>query len=201
VQFSLLVLDLAGIGNNLSNKHYKRKYLEVFMQKKIIRLFLAIALFLSFCAVTSAEALIVYGKGFSFKVTEPSGWYGVTANANRYMVNVYFPQPGHDYNSSPVLMYVRVMNKNGNTVQRNLELDMDDFSQRKKKVEVFDYTVNNLNYEYAAKKYIINDNQTDYLCYIDPAADSPNYVIFVLTGPKDTCDNYLVAFVSGGDKM
>lgn len=165
------------------------------MRRKIISLLLVLSFLLSFSGTVYAlDALIIYGKNFSFKVTEPSGWQGITSDANKYQVNLYFPMPGQDYNSSPVLMYVRVLNKNGHTVKKNLELDMDDFSKRKQKIEFLEFPVSNLDYEYASKKYLINDNQIDYLCYIDPAFASPNYVIFVLTGPKESCDNYLATF-------
>ena len=102
--------------------------------------------------------------------------------------------PGYNYNSSPVLIYIRVLDKNGRSVQKNLELDMEDFSKRKHKIDFFDFPIINLNYEYSSKKYLINDNQTDYLCYIDPDYASPNYVIFVLTGPTESCDKYLEKF-------
>jgi hypothetical protein len=165
------------------------------MERKQTSLFLLFIFIFSLIGTACAqEALIVYGNNFSFKVSEPSGWRGITSDASKHQVNLYFPMPGYAFNSSPVLMYVRVLNKNGNTVRKSIELDMADFSQRKQKIAFFDFPVQNLNYEYASKKYLINDNQSDYLYYIDPGPSSPNYLIFVLTGPKATCEQYLYVF-------
>lgn len=165
--------------------------------KPIKTMLLLLAFLVTFGVTALAqEALTVYGNGWSFMVSEPSGWSGVTADANRYQVNIYFPMPGYDLNSSPVLMYGKVLEKNGNTMKENLKLDMLDFSNRKKSIEFLDYSIGNLNYEYASKKYIINHNQVDYLCYIDPGSTYPYYVIFVLTGPKGVCENHLDAFLT-----
>lgn len=164
---------------------------------RIVKYAVLTLLFL-FClgGVASAQdALLVYGQDFSFKVTEPQGWEGVTADANRNRVNIYFRMPGYDFNSSPALMYIRVLTKDGLTVQQHLEVDMQAFSQRKKSVvfEVFD--VPGLSYKQASKKYIINDNQVDYLCYLDPGDKYNQYVIFVLTGPKGMAEKALDEFI------
>lgn len=145
--------------------------------------------------VLAQDALWVYGKDWSFMVSEPAGWTGITSDVNKYQVNLYFPMAGYDINSSPVLMYVRVLEKNGNTVKKSLEFDMLDYSQRKKRIEFLEFPVGTLNYDYASKKYLINQDQVDYLCYIDPAPASPYYVIMILTGPKGECDNYLDNFL------
>ncbi len=134
------------------------------------------------------EALIVYGQGFACKVTEPSGWEGITNDASRNKVNVYFRMPGYDFNSSPALMYIRVLAKNGLTVAQHLQADMNNFSTRKKKIAFEEFDIPGLKYTYAAKKYIINDDQIDYLCYIDPGEKFPLYAILVLTASRDLAE-------------
>lgn len=152
------------------------------------------AFLLSSPAAAAGDAMLIYGKGYSLMVSEPPGWSGVTEDAAKYRVNVYFPMSGYDFNSSPVLMYARVLDKNGNTVGKNLELDMLDFSKRKKSVEFFDFSVANIEYEQAAKKYVIDRSQSDYLCYVDPGPSCPLYVIFVLTGPTEVSETRLKDF-------
>ncbi|MDT8900701.1 hypothetical protein [Anaeroselena agilis] len=142
------------------------------------------------------DALIVHGKDFAFKVTEPSGWEGITNDANRYRVNVYFRMPGYDFNSSPALMYIRVLAKNGLTVSQHIQADMDAFSQKKKRIAFEAFDISNLKYEHASRKYIINDNQIDFLCYIDPGEKWNNYVILALTAPRDLAEKNCDVFIS-----
>ena len=140
------------------------------------------------------DALIIYGDNLSFKVSEPPNWRGHTDDAGRYRLNAYFSLPGYDFNSSPAVMYIRVMKKGGLTVQKRLEADMADFAKRKQSIEFSDFAVENVNYQYAAKQYFINSTSIDYLCYIDPGESSPLYVIFVLSGPKELSGTYLADF-------
>jgi hypothetical protein len=164
---------------------------------KIFKIFLLLfVLLIAFGGTAFADTLQPYGKDWSFMVSEPPGWKGISTDANKHQVNLYFPMPGYDINSSPVLIYARVMEKKGLTVKQSLEADMRDFSLRKKTVDFLDFPVGTLNYEYASKKYVINQDQVDYLCYIDPGPDSPYYAIFVITGPKGECDKYLNDFLS-----
>ena len=157
-----------------------------------------LALLFLFClggVAAAQDALLVYGQDFSFKVTEPQGWQGVTADANRNRVSIYFRMPGYDFNTSPALMYIRVLNKEGLTVHQHIEVDMQAFSQRKKSVVFESFYVRDLIYKQASKKYIIDGDQIDYLCYLDPGEKYNQYVIFVLTGPKGMSEKVFEAFV------
>lgn len=164
--------------------------------KPVKTILITLVFLIVFGRIAFADTLQPYGKDWSFMVTEPPGWTGITSDANRYQVNLYFPMPGYDLNSSPVLMYARVLEKSGITVKRSLELDMLDFTKRKKSIEFLEFPVGSLNYEYASKKYVIDQNQVDYLCYIDPGPATPYYVIFVLTGPNGECEKYLNDFLA-----
>lgn len=136
---------------------------------------------------------IVYGEGFSFKITDPNNWNGYVEDANRHDVNYYFCMPNYDFVTTPVLMYIRVLKKNGNSVEKNLELDMEHF-RRTHDVQFSEYQLQNLEYKYASKQYLLDDKVIDYLCYIDPKENVPVYVIFVLSGPKELCGEYLNDF-------
>lgn len=136
---------------------------------------------------------IIYGEGFSFTVKDPANWNGVFDDAHRYGLTYYFCVSGYRFANTPALIYIRVPFKNGNSVEKNLEQDMDNF-RKQHEVEFSDYTPGTLKYKFAAKKYLINRKTSDYVCFIDPYEGSAVYVAFVLNGPKDICDNYLNAF-------
>ncbi len=166
---------------------------------KIVKCVL-ITLLIMFCVGGDANAedmLLVYGKDFSwaFKVSEPTGWKGVVNDATRNTVNIYFCLPGYNFDSSPALMYIRILARNGLTVAQHLQADMNDFSNRKKKIAFEEFDIPGLKLEYAAKKYLINDDQTDYLCYIDTNAESSIFAVIVLTAPKDLAEKYRDDFI------
>ncbi len=71
---------------------------------------------------------------------------------------------------------------------------MNNFSKKAKSVKFFDFKVKNINYKLTPKIYLIDDNLRDYLCYIDPDEASPNFLIFVLSGPKDITVKYEDSF-------
>jgi hypothetical protein len=159
-----------------------------------------LTLLIMFCVggVANAEdMLLLYGEDFSwaFKVSEPTGWKGVVNDATRNNVNIYFRLPGYDFDSSPALMYIRILSKNGLPVSKLLQADMDDFSKRKKKIAFEEFDIPGLKFEYAAQKYLINNDQIDYLCYIDTNEQSSIFAVLVLTAPSELAEKYREDFV------
>lgn len=166
--------------------------------RKYILYFLFIFLIL-YCseylhASEDMKGMLIYGKNFSFLVSEPEGWKGYTSDAYRYGLNAYFCIGEYDFDSSPEAMYIRVLSKGDYSVEEHLKIDMNNFKKKKSKVTFEDFKVVNLGYKYASKKYIIDDKTCDYLCYILPDKDSSVYLIFVLTVKKEVCNKYLDSF-------
>jgi hypothetical protein len=150
------------------------------------------------CALTShagKDMLIIYGKDFSFGVKEPENWHCYTEDAYRYKLNAYFCLEKTNIDSSPAIMNIRVLDKHGYSVQHNLAFDMEKYRKQTNKAEFLAFNVGKLRYEYASKKYLIDNLTADYVCYIDPGDKLPLCLIFVLHGPKDECKKYEKDFI------
>ncbi|MDR3564780.1 MAG: hypothetical protein P4N59_25575 [Negativicutes bacterium] len=163
---------------------------------KSIRLVSFILLFFSLFAATAhaGDTLIVHGDRFYFSVAEPSQWRGYTEDTHKYRLNAYFSLPGYNFDTSPAVMYIRVLAKSDNSVEQSLASDMRDFALRKRSLVFSDLAVEGLSYRYAAKQYLIDNRDVDYLCYVDPGEEWPAYVIFVLSGPTGVSPGYLGDF-------
>lgn len=140
------------------------------------------------------KGMLIYGKNFSFLVSEPDGWKGYTSDAYRYRLSAYFCIGKYNFDSSPGAMYIRVLSKGDSSVEEHLKIGMNNFKRKKNKVIFEDFKVVNLKYKYASKKYLIDNKTCDYLCYLDPGKDSLVYLLFVLTAEKEICNKYLDAF-------
>jgi hypothetical protein len=95
-----------------------------------------------------------------------------------------------------VFLLVRFMDKMGLAVSDHLKADMDYYRKNNIKVKFDRFSVDNLNYQYAAKKYRIEDKSCDYVCYIDPGRQEQSYLIFVLTTDIKHCSKYEGLFVN-----
>jgi hypothetical protein len=117
---------------------------------KYLKYILLIFVLISFGTATvfSHDFLIIYGEGFAFKVLEIN-FPGYTSDAYKYKINAYFCQPHYSFDNSPVIMYVRVLSKNGYSVEKSLESDMEDF-KRRHNVEFYDFKMKDLNYSFAS---------------------------------------------------
>ena len=164
------------------------------MMKWVKIILVLMSLLLPASTALCSDTLAVYGDQFYFLVSEPANWKGYTYDADKNSLNAYFCLPGYRWNNSPAVMYIRVMTKAGATVEQSLGADMKDFSLRKASMAFADLEIKDVPYHYAAKEYLIDNMDRDYLCYIDLGQDWPFYVIFVLSGPKDVSPAYLNDF-------
>ena len=162
--------------------------------KKIILCVFIIFLF-TISTLYSKDAMIVYGQNFAFSIKEPANWNGYTEDAYKYTVNAYFCLSNSNFNNSPAVIYIRILDKAGYEVKKHLEIDMKNFKKKKKKIEFKEFKINKLNYKFASKIYIIDDKFVDYLCYLDPGKDSSAYLIFVLNGKKKISKKYKKDFI------
>jgi hypothetical protein len=159
-----------------------------------------IILFFLIGATTSTaqnDALIIFGKGFSFSVIEPEGWLCHTEDAYRYQMNAYFCLGKKRINKSPAIMHITVHDKGGDTVQQSLAFDMENYKKKHpEKLEFLESPIDALAYEFAAKTFLIDDKTIDYVCFVDPDKNSPLYLVFVLHGAKEESPKYEKDFIS-----
>ena len=154
------------------------------------------------------KGLIIDGENFWFMITEPKGWTVEIEDANARELNAYFVITGYTWQNSPALIYIRVMDKQGLTVEEHLQADMKNYKNKKQSIEFKKYDVKGFLYHYVSKNYLIDGKFCDYLCYADPGPDCKSYLIFVLTSGMKDCGKYtdvfntfLKSFTWGGDKV
>ena len=159
----------------------------------LIFLYVSVGLFAAPQVSQKAEdmkSLIIHGENFAFTISEPEDWTVNINDAVRKSLNAYFVIDGYTYNNTPGLIYIRVLNKQGLTVEQHLKADMDKFSKKDMEVIFEEFTPPVISYHFASKKYRIGDRYCDYLCYVDPGDKSDYYVIFVLSSDMKQCSEY-----------
>jgi hypothetical protein len=153
------------------------------------------------------KGLIIHGQNFWFIISEPEDWTVNIEDANAKKLNAYFTINGYTYDNTPGLIYIRVLDKSGFSVEENLKADMDNFTKRKS-VKFNKFDVSDIQYHYAAMEYVIDNKTCDYLCYIDPGKEYKVYLIFVLSVEMKNSGKYIdvfqqliKSFMWGGDQV
>lgn len=183
-----------------------------FVKMIIFLCFICIAVLVtSICPALNTEnlkGLIIDGEGFWFIITEPDGWTVEIENANARKLNAYFVLDGHTWDNSSGVIYIRVLDKEGLTVEQHLEIDMKNFKKKKQTIQFKQFDINDIPYHHASKTYLIDNKYCDYLCYVDPGPEYMTYLIFVLSADMKVCDEYtatfrtfLKSFLWGGDQV
>jgi hypothetical protein len=131
----------------------------------------------------------------SFFISPPRDWTANTDDANAREMYAYFVIKGYTFETSPGVIYIRLMDKMGLTVSDHLKADMDYYRKNNIKVKFDTFSVGDIAYTYAAKKYRIKDKSCDYVCYIDPDKEQRSYLIFVLTADEKNCSAYEGLFI------
>jgi hypothetical protein len=153
------------------------------------------------------KGLIIDGRNFWFMIMEPDGWTAEINDANARKLNAYFVPEGHTFNNAPGVIYIRVLHKQGLTVEQHLAADAEDFKKRHS-VQFKKFKVDGIRYHNAARLDLIDNKYCDYLCYVDPGAFHQSYVIFVLSADMNVCNKYtdlyrtfLKSFLWGGNDV
>ena len=131
----------------------------------------------------------------SFFISPPRDWTADIDDANARDLYAYFVIKGHTFETSPGVIYIRLMDKMGLAVSDHLMADMDYYRENTIKVKFDTFSPGELKYAYAAKKYRIKGKSCDYVCYIDPDKKQQSYLIFVLTADEKNCSTYEGVFV------
>jgi hypothetical protein len=137
---------------------------------------------------------ILKGKD-SFFISPPRDWTVETDDANARDMYAYFVLKGYTFETSPAVIYIRLMDKSGLAVSDHLKADMEYYRKDSGKVKFEPFDVRGLHYTHAAKKYRIKDKSCDYVCYIDPDKEQQSYLIFVLTANEKNCSKYEGVFI------
>ena len=138
---------------------------------------------------------VLKGKD-AFFIAPPPDWTVDTDDAKARELYAYFVLKGYTFETSPAVIYIRLMDKMGLAVSDHLKADMDYYRKNSIKVKFDRFSVDNLDYQYAAKKYRIEDKSCDYVCYLDPGTQEQSYLIFVLTTDIKHCSKYEGLFVN-----
>ncbi|MBN2320437.1 MAG: hypothetical protein JXR49_15250 [Acidobacteria bacterium] len=169
----------------------------------LIFLHISTALFANSSQSQKAEdmkGLIIHGEGFAFTISEPEGW---TVNINDAVskgLNAYFIIDGYAYKNTPGLIYIRVLGKQGMTVDQHLEADMEEFSQKDIEVVFEEFIPSSIAYSFASKKYLIGDRYCDYLCYVDPGEEYKVPILMAINFISRVCGYRLSAGANSGKK-
>lgn len=156
---------------------------------------------------TEMKGLTIYGSNFWFMISEPDGWSAEIDDANARKLNAYFVPSGYNFNNAPAVMYIRVLDKLGLSVDQHLAADAKKF-KKKYSVQFDKFQVKDIQYRHATRLDLIDNKYCDYLCYIDPGETFQSYLIFVLSADTKVCGKYtdlyrtfLKSFFWGGDQI
>ncbi len=132
----------------------------------------------------------------AFSLVPPLNWVVNIEDANARGMYAYILMDGYTYETTPALIYIRLMDKMGSGVAEHLKADMESSKKEKTDVSFHPFKVGKLQYAYTSKKYLYGKKSCDYLCYVDPGKEDPSYLIFVLTTDYKHCDAYTEDFRS-----
>ncbi len=132
----------------------------------------------------------------AFSLVPPVNWVVNIEDANDRGMYAYIHMDGYTFETTPALMYIRLMDKMGVGVDEHLKADMEASRKQEANLSIHPFKIGKLQYAYAARKYLYGKKSCDYLCYVDPGKDDPSYLIFVLTTDYKHCDSYTEDFKS-----
>ncbi len=130
----------------------------------------------------------------SFSIVPPKKWTVNVEDAKNRGMYAYFLVGGYTYETSPAIIYIRLMDKMGLRVDEHLQADMNDSRKGNADVSFHPYKIGKMKYTAATRKYRYGKKSCDYLCYVDPGKGEPSYLIFVLTTDYKNCDTYTEDF-------
>lgn len=131
---------------------------------------------------SKGDALIVYGKGFSFAVKEPAGWAGDTSElARQYGVNVVFVPQAKSSREHDVTIRIRVDRKVDENTEQDLKADMDGYRKKYPTVRFEDLELKNEKYKVFSKLFFVTDQFYEYVAYVNPGGDVSMVFSFALS--------------------
>ena len=128
-------------------------------------------------------ALIVYGPGFSFSVTEPSGWAGDTEHAARFAANVVFLRRDESVRQG-ALIRIRVNGKMDENTAEDLKADMDGYRAERPKVRFEELALDHPRYATFPKLFFEEGVFYEYVAYLNPGKDVPLLLSVSMHVPK-----------------
>lgn len=119
------------------------------------------------------NALLVYGKGFMFGVTEPDGWLGDTSDkATGRKVNIVFFPKDKASKSNKVNIRIRVNSKVDENTLEDLNAKIASYQKKFPNVELEDLSVKHPTYNTFPKLLFIPASFFQYVAYLNPGPSS-----------------------------
>ena len=115
------------------------------------------------------NALLVYGNGFMFGVTEPDGWVGDTSDkATRRVVNIIFFPKDKASKSQGVKVMIRISPKVDENTADALLADIAGYKRKFPSLEQEDLSLQHPEYKTIAKLIFTRDSLYEYIAYLNP---------------------------------
>ena len=114
------------------------------------------------------DSLIVTGKDFAFGVEEPSGWHGDTKNAAAIAANIVFLKDGESPQQFSALIYVKIIAKTDEKVDKDLKADMAGYKREHPSAEFRDFKATHPKYAVFPKLFVIPGQSFEYVAYVNP---------------------------------
>lgn len=121
-------------------------------------------------ASEAKPALLVYGEGFVFGVSEPLGWKGDTEKAGGFHVNIVFFPSSPESRNADVTIRVRLNRKVDENTAADLQYDMDEYKQNYPKVQFSDLSFKHPSYPVFEKVFFVPKSFFEYVAYLNPGA-------------------------------
>jgi hypothetical protein len=133
-----------------------------------IILFISITILVAAPLQEKMKALVVYGSGFVFGVTEPENWTGDTENAGRFQANIIFYPIGQAWSSPDVVIRVRINKKVDENTVEDLSFDMEGYRNRFPQIQFEDIEISHPKYRSFPKLFFVENNFYEYVTYVNP---------------------------------
>ena len=132
------------------------------------------------------EGLLVYGKDWSFLVTEPTGWHGDARQlAAKYETNIVFVPDTHASRKEDVTIRVRVNKKTDEDISQDLEADMAGYRRKFSAISFSELSVEHPSYPLVAKLFAVRGHFAEYVTYLNPGKEYPYILSVALSTVKD----------------
>lgn len=144
------------------------------------RTLVTLALLLAVAQVASAQriepekpALLVYGDGFAFAVTEPPSWSGDTEHAAEYHVNVVFFPSDAASRKADVTIRVRLNPKVDEDTAGDLEYDAESYKKEYAGVRFDELALAHPSYPIYSRLFSVPKSFYEYVAYLNPGKGLP----------------------------
>lgn len=158
----------------------------------MLRIALALVLWAGFLRPVAIAAdepkrhvLDVYGDGFAFEVTEPTGWFVDSTIASEFGASVIlYPAAGDPHSPGTPVIRIVVAKKINEDIGAALKRAMNSYRSRYHDIEFRDSAASHAHYRAYAKLFCLPGKFCEYVTYLNPGPASRFFLSVALTRPK-----------------